>query len=76
MPKLKNVYKKASRKKAPQPIINNFNPLKDIRWKKKEGWQIGPIRVLLPINHHDKKKIRNIIVSEKKIKALVFGNGK
>lgn len=67
--------KTKTKKAAPTFKLTNtdFNPLKDLRFKKKEGWDIGPVRVLLPLNHKDKKRIRNIIVSEKKIKALVFG---
>lgn len=48
------------------------NPLIDVERKHKKGWSIGSLTVLLPKGYKRYNRIRNLIISEKKIKGLVF----
>lgn len=47
-----------------------YNPLKDFKTTKLEGWDIGPIRISMSKKDN---KIRNIVCEGLEIKHLVFG---
>lgn len=55
------------------------NPLKNIDRKKKIGWRLGNISIIITDkkeNHKLRNRIRNIFITEMNVKQVVFGKKK
>jgi ribosomal protein S18 len=61
MSKKKMFYKK---------VLNN--PIVDIDYKNKKGWRIGSLTLLVPKDYKNPNRLRNFLISENKLKHLVF----